>query len=261
MASKSNRRSKTNRDALLHQNKLASPGKLAVSVVHEINNALSGRLNLTMLIGRIVDEESIHLKEGEQFRQYLNLMEGEIRRIGRIASNLPAFSREKEVEPKPLKLNHLSEKTRLLNTNLFKINSIKVAKKLSSRLPGMMGSEDHLQQVLMNIFLNAIEAMVATAGGVLSIKTRYSMKEKKIYASIGDSGDGTSPENLPRLFDPFFTTKDKGRGVGLGLSVAYDVIKEHPGAIEAESQIGKGTPIFIEFPLQPQAVGIERSGV
>jgi len=260
MVEKQTRELKETRDELLHQNRMASLGKLSASAVHEINNSIAGILTLTMLIKRIVTEESLHLKESEQFSRYLDLMETEIRRVSRIASNLLAFSRKREVESKPLSLNRLIEKTLLLNANLFKINRIKIEKKLSSNLPEIMGSEDQLQQVLMNIIYNAAEAMAPTGSGLLTLETRHSLKDAKIQVRINDSGVGIAHENLPRLFDPFFTTKKQGKGIGIGLSVAYGIVEEHSGSIKAESTVGKGTTFVIEFPLQPQSVALEQHG-
>ena len=232
---------------------MASLGKLSASVVHEINNPNAGILNLIMLIKRIVDEGPIKPKEMEQFKRYLVLMETETRRIGRIVSNLLAFSRQSKMRPTLLNINRLIEKTLVLNSNLLKINNIKVKKRMDPDLPDLTGSEDQLQQVFMNIVSNAAEAMESTGKGELSITTRHSSKNGKIMVSFKDTGVGIPDENLSKLFEPFFTTKKKGKGVGLGLSVAYGIIQEHHGSINVQSEKGNGTTFIIEIPLKHES--------
>ncbi|MGD8985341.1 MAG: ATP-binding protein, partial [Desulfobacteraceae bacterium] len=148
-----------------------------------------------------------------------------------------------------LNLNKLIEKTLLLSSNLLKINGVKIEKRLDPNLPDLVASEDQLQQVFMNFISNAAEVMETNGGGLLSIKTKHSLKEGKIFVSFKDTGAGISSENLSRLFEPFFTTKKKGKGVGLGLSVAYGIIQEHGGSIDVKSKVGKGTTFKIEFPM------------
>jgi signal transduction histidine kinase len=228
---------------------MASLGKLSASVVHEINNPIAGILNLIMLQKRIIQEESIKDKEISHFSEYLSLMETETRRISEIVSNLLAFSRQSKMEMRSLNLNKLIEKTLLLSSNLLKINGVKIEKRLDPNLPDLVASEDQLQQVFMNFISNAAEVMETNGGGLLSIKTKHSLKEGKIFVSFKDTGAGISSENLSRLFEPFFTTKKKGKGVGLGLSVAYGIIQEHGGSIDVKSKVGKGTTFKIEFPM------------
>ncbi|MBU0988541.1 MAG: GHKL domain-containing protein [Proteobacteria bacterium] len=260
MVEKQARELQAARDQLHRHNKMASLGKLTASVSHEINNAIAGILNLTLLIKRIVTEESDHRKESMQFGRYLDLMETEIRRISRIASNLLTFSRQTALELKPLNLNRLIERTLLLKDNLFKIKGIRVEKKLSSNLPEIMGSADQLQQVLMNIISNAVEAMEATGGGLLTIETRYFIKGGIVQFRINDSGIGIAREDLPRLFDPFFTTKNKDKGIGLGLSVVYEIITAHGGTIDVVSDVGAGTGIVVELPLKRQSAATGQFG-
>ncbi|MBL7212653.1 MAG: PAS domain-containing protein [Desulfobacteraceae bacterium] len=250
MVEERTRELKETHDKLLHQDKMASLGKLSASVVHEINNPIAGILNLTLLIKRILEEGPTRQKEIDQFNQYLDLMELETRRTGRIVSNLLAFSRQSKMEPKRLNLNRLIEQTLFLNSNLLKINGVKVEKSLEPDLPYLVGSGDQLQQVLMNIISNAVEAMETNGGGVLSIETKHLSTEGKILASFRDTGKGIPDENLSRLFEPFFTTKKKGKGVGLGLSVAYGIIQEHGGSIHAKSEVEQGSTFIIELPLK-----------
>ena len=247
------RQLKETHDKLIHQDKMASLGKLAASVVHEINNPNAGILNLIMLIKRIIREGPITPKEMDQFRRYLDLMETENRRISRIVSNLLAFSRQSKIELKSVDINQLIEKTLLLNANLLKINGVKVEKHLNSHLPELIGSEDQLQQVFMNFVSNAAEAMETTEGAVLTIKTEHVPENDIIRVSFTDNGIGIPEGNQPHLFEPFFTTKKQGKGVGLGLSVAYGIIQEHNGSILLESEEKKGTTFTVELPLDQPA--------
>ena len=236
---------------LLHQDKMASLGKLSASVVHEINNPISGILSLVMLMNRIMEGGTLQQKELEQFKQYLGLMETETRRISRIVSNLLAFSRHSKMEFGSVKLNQLIEKTLFLNANLLRLHSVKVEERLDPDLPDLTGSEDRLQQVFMNLISNAAEAIEASRGErVLTIQTQPLPGKGCVSISFSDTGVGIPPENLPKLFEPFFSTKKKGKGVGLGLSVAYGIIQEHEGSIQVQSEVGRGTTFTIELPLK-----------
>ena len=235
----------------LHQDKMASLGKLSASVVHEINNPISGILNLVMLMNRMMEGGTLQQKEMDQFSQYLRLMEAETRRISRIVSNLLAFSRYSKMEFGIVNLNQLIEKTLFLNANLLKLHSIKVEENLDPDLPPLMGSEDRLQQVFMNLISNAAEAVEAGHGERrLSIVTKHLREKESVSVSFADTGVGIPQENLSKLFEPFFSTKKKGKGVGLGLSVAYGIIQEHGGSIQVQSEEGRGTTFTVELPLK-----------
>ena len=238
----------------LHQDKMASLGKLSASVVHEINNPISGILNLAMLMNRTLEERSIQQRDLDQFSQYLKLMENETRRISRIVSNLLAFSRHSRMEFGILNLNQLIEKTLFLNANLLKLHSIRLDQKFDPHLPDLMGSEDRLQQVFMNLISNAAEALESCQGDrILTIETQYLPRKTSIAVSVKDTGVGIPPENLSKLFEPFFSTKKKGKGVGLGLSVVYGIIQEHGGSIQVQSEAGKWTTFSIELPIRTES--------
>jgi signal transduction histidine kinase len=230
---------------------MASLGKLSASVVHEINNPISGILSLVMLMNRIMEDGKLQQKDADQFSQYLRLMETETRRISRIVSNLLAFSRHSKMEFGAVRLNQLIEKTLFLNANLLKLHSIKVEENPDPDLPDLTGSEDRLMQVFMNLISNAAEAIEAGRGDrVLSIGTKHVREKGCASVSFADTGVGIPQENLSKLFEPFFSTKKKGKGVGLGLSVAYGIIQEHGGSIHVQSEEGRGTTFTIELPLK-----------
>jgi len=237
-------------EKLLHQDKMSSLGKLSASVVHEINNPIAGILNLIMLMQRIVEEGELGQNDIDQFQKYLRLMETETRRTSRIVSNLLAFSRQSKMEPKRVNLNRLIEQTIFINSNLLKIDGVKVVTNLDPDLPDLMGSEDQLQQVFMNLVSNATEAMEAAGGGILTIGSSHILKEDSLQVNFKDTGSGIPQENISKLFEPFFTTKKKGKGVGLGLSVAYGIVREHGGSIKVTSDLGKSTTFQVELPLK-----------
>ena len=234
---------------LIHQDKMASLGKLSASVVHEVNNPNAGILNLTMLMKRIIQEGPINEKDMESFHRYLDLIESETRRISRIVSNLLSFSRQSKMEMKPLNLNLLLEKVLLLNSNLLKLNDIDIEKQLDPDLPDLSGSEDQLQQVCMNFVSNAVEAMEGHGHGTLTIATRYLAEQDSIELVFKDTGVGIHKERQSDLFEPFYTTKKKGKGVGLGLSVVYGIIEEHKGAILVDSELGQGATFTVKLPV------------
>jgi two-component system NtrC family sensor kinase len=265
MVAERTRQLKETHDKLLHQDKMASLGKLSASVVHEINNPIAGVLNLTMLVRRIIEEGSMEKevmskKDTKQIHRYLDLMETETRRIGRIVSNLLAFSRESKMEFKKLDLNRLIEKTLFLSANLLKISGVKVEKKMDSTLPKIVGSADQLQQVFTNMISNAAETMEAAGSGVLTIETKRASKNNRVQIRFIDSGLGIPKESFSRLFEPFYTTKKRGKGVGLGLSVAYGIIKDHGGFIYVDSEKGEGATFKIELPIKQPRDTVDRHG-
>ncbi|MFO7965730.1 MAG: ATP-binding protein [Desulfobacterales bacterium] len=240
---------KKTHEKLLHQDKMASLGKLSASVVHEINNPVAGILNLTLLIKRILKEDGSDLKEVPMLFKYLDLMETETRRISRIVSNLLSFSRHTKMDLTELNINQLVEKALLLNNNLMKLNQIQVDQRLEPGLPMISGSEDQLLQVFMNIISNSAEAMTTSKDRWLTVETKYNRNSNEIELLFADTGIGIPNGNLTKIYEPFFTTKKKGKGVGLGLSVAYGIIKEHNGSIKVSSTLGEGTQFTFSLPV------------
>lgn len=234
---------------LLHKDKMASLGKLSASVVHEINNPIAGILNLSILGKRMLSDEEWIEEDRRTLEQYLGLIETETRRISRIVSNLLAFSRQSKLEVNRIDLNRLIEKTLMIHANQLKLGNIKIHTAFDEPLPQITGSGDQLQQVFVNFISNAAEAMEA-GGGMLSLTTRHHLEENQISILIEDTGIGIAPRDIPKLFEPFFTTKKEGKGVGLGLSVAYGIVQDHGGSIDVKSTPGKGTRFRLVFPLK-----------
>ena len=176
-------------------------------------------------------------------------METETRRTGRIVSNLLAFSRQSKLIMKRVNVNQLIERTLLLNASLLVIANVKSDTRLDANLPEVVGTEDQLQQVMMNLVSNAVQAMEPRDGGLLRIVTKFSRIRNKVLIKVKDNGIGIPEENMPKLFEPFFTTKKKGKGVGLGLSVVYGIIQEHGGSIRVESKVGEGSTFKVKIPI------------
>ena len=245
MVEERTRQLKESHERMLHQDKMASLGKLSSAVVHEINNPVAGILNLVMLSQRILKEDEVKASELELFRQYLGLMETETRRIGRIVGNLLTFARQSKIEFVRFDLNELIEQTLLLNSNLLKLNRIRVIEELEHNLPLIKGSEDQIKQVIMNLLSNAVESMGKASRKWLTIKTFQKEKGKTVGIEVIDTGSGIPQEIISKIFEPFYTTKKKGKGVGLGLSVVYGIIQEHGGQIYVNSTPGKETSFSI----------------
>jgi signal transduction histidine kinase len=147
-------------------------------------------------------------------------------------------------------LNRLLDRTLMLNANLLKIAGVRVRKRLDPGLPDIVGSEDQLQQVFMNLISNAAQAMEAKTGGVLRIATGVSPGGAAVVVKVTDSGVGIAKEDMSKLFEPFFTTR-KLKGVGLGLSVVYGIVQDHGGSIYVRSNVGEGATFRVKLPLHP----------
>lgn len=247
MVEERTRQLKETHERLLHQDKMASLGKLSSSMVHEINNPVAGILNLVMLSKRILKEDDIQQDELDLFLRYLDLMETETRRVSRIVSNLLVFARQSKIEVIKFDVNELIEQTLILNANLLKINKIRIIQAFEHNLPLITGSQDQIQQVIMNLISNAAESMSGMSQKRLTLKTYSRQKEKFVVIQVSDTGIGIPNDTISKIFEPFFTTKKKGKGVGLGLSVVYGIIKEHNGNIFVTSTPGKGTRFSITF--------------
>ena len=235
---------------LLQSNRLASLGQLAASVAHEINNPVSSVLNLSMLMQRILQDDGIPPGRLEEFRKYVAQVVGETARIGRIVSDLLAFSRRSRPQRAPADLNRLVQTTLSLVSHKLELANIAVELDLAPDLPLVPCDGSQIQQVLLNLLLNAAEAMQAGRPGRVSVRTRPDSGHA-VALSVADSGEGIPAENLARIFDPFFTTKSEGRGVGLGLTVSYGIVEAHGGEIEVSSRPGEGTTFTVRLPLSP----------
>jgi signal transduction histidine kinase len=225
---------------LIQSAKLAAIGELAASVAHEINNPL------TVILGN--SELLIHELQGNEGAQRrLMRMETEAMRAGKITRDLLDFARRREPKREPLALHDLIRRSLdLLDTRLGK-SGIDVKTELDAEAPAILGDGDQLTQVFINLISNSVDAMAD--GGTLCIRTELRRDIGSVVITVADTGSGMAPDQLARIFEPFYTTKVDGRGTGLGLSVSLGIIKNHDGTLEAASEAGKGTMMFITLPV------------
>jgi PAS domain S-box-containing protein len=228
---------------LVSSEKMASLGKLAAGIAHEINNPLGGILIYSSLMMEDLPEEDP--KKGDLAR-----IVQEAGRCKEIVKSLLEFARQ--TEPK----KELTDINRAINDGLFFLvnqalfHNIQIVKKLDPFLPFVRGDAGQLKQVFMNIIVNAAEAMHGR--GTLTITSSQSLDRKSVLIEFADTGEGIPEENLTRIFDPFFTTKDVGKGTGLGLATSYGIVEDHGGKISVKSKVSEGATFAIELPVQPQ---------
>ena len=242
---------------LVQSDRLATLGQLAASVAHEINNPVSGVLNLSMLLERLMASGSYPPGREPEFRKYLSLISIETARVGRIVSDLLAFSRRSKPQRAPADLNKLVRTTIGLADHKLKLISAEVVFDLQESLPLVECDASQIQQVILNLVLNGAQAMQPRGGGTLTIRTRLIPREESIELCVQDTGEGIAPENLSKIFDPFFTTKPEGKGVGLGLAVLYGIVQAHEGEVEVASQRNEGTSFTVTLPLKSRAPATE----
>ena len=237
-------------DQLIRAGKMAALGELAAGVAHEINNPLTGVLTFSSLMLKKVDENHPWKKDLENIVQQTT-------RCRNIVRGLLDFARQRKPDKKEWDIHTLVDRTVTLVENQARFQNIKIAKEFKTNIPMLFLDGDQIQQVFMNIIINAADAMTGD-GGTLTIKTN--MKEGMAEVSFTDSGCGIAKEHLSKLFDPFFTTKETGKGTGLGLAISYGIIQSHGGDIEVESQVGKGSIFRIKLPIEKQNGELSRSG-
>jgi two-component system NtrC family sensor kinase len=236
---------------LLQQDKMMSLGRLAASVVHEINNPLAGILNYLRLMLKILSRGAVNEAEMEKFRNYLTVVERETDRCSRIVSSLLAFSRRSKMEYAEMSVNELLERSTMLSQHKMALQNIQVKIGLDPNLPLIVGDFNQLQQCIINLIFNAIDAM--PQGGTLTVSSAVRSDEGVVLIGVTDTGCGIPEEDLPNIFEPFFTTKTEGKGLGLGLSTVYGIVDGHKGTIRVESEVGKGTTFTIELPAQKKS--------
>jgi PAS domain S-box-containing protein len=231
---------------LVHEDKMIALGKLVASSVHEINNPIAGIHTLSKLMLRTLEEDQLQAEELKEFRRYLELIAHESSRCGQIVSNLLSFARQKEMERRPVDINDLIRSVVLLCQHRMQLQNIVIHEELHAKLPKITGDYNQIQQCIMNLIFNAMEAM--PDGGKLTLSTSFKKKNRMIHIDISDTGCGIPEENLSIIFEPFFSTKEESQGVGLGLSVVYGIIREHQGSIYVKTELGKGSTFTIRFP-------------
>ncbi len=236
---------KADLNKMIQEDRMISLGKLSASCVHEINNPIQGLLTFSDLMQEILSEGYPTEENLEKFRHFLSLMSTELERCGNIVSGLLSFSRETQLEYKSLNFNDVLDSVITLTRHKMELQNIRLVTDLTDGIIIVRGDANRLQQALLNLVFNAIEAM--PEGGQLGIVTKLNETEKNFQVRIQDTGNGIPEEIQDHIYDPFFTTKEEGNGTGLGLSIVYGVTKNHGGKINVKSTVGKGTVFTLTF--------------
>ncbi len=234
-----------NQARILHQDKMMSLGRLAASVAHEINNPLAGVLNYIRLMARLTAHQTIDTNQLTKFQRYLDVVEQETDRCSRIVSNLLTFARKTPAMDQAVDIDELMQRCIVLSQHRLQLGNIELDTRIDPNLPQLKGDINQLQQCIINLIFNAVDAM--PEGGRLQISAA-SANSQRVRIQVKDNGTGIATEDLPHIFEPFFTTKQEGHGTGLGLSTTYGIIERHNGTIEAHSQPGRGSTFHIELP-------------
>jgi two-component system, NtrC family, sensor kinase len=221
--------------------KMSAVGLLVSGVAHELNNPLAGVLGYAQLLLRQEPAEGV--------RRGLDAIQREAERCKRIVQNLQTFARKHKPQEEETRLNEILVTALDLRSYQLGLDNVRVVRELDGKLPPTRGDGHQLQQVFLNLIVNAHQAILSAGrGGTLTLRSRR--RGGDLIVEIQDDGPGIPPENLSRIFDPFFTTKEVGQGTGLGLSICYGIVREHEGRILARNAPGGGAIFTVEIPLR-----------
>jgi PAS domain S-box-containing protein len=233
------------RDMLLQSEKLATVGRLMAGVSHEILNPLN---ILSMRLQMLKLGEGLNEKDAEA----LSVCENQVKRIVKILGSLSQFSKVPKEEPTPTDLNAVVRHVLTVFAPQFKEGSIRVQEEYDSALPLMFLARSRIEQVFFNIISNALEAVPSSENKVITVSTARPSSPDHVQVIVSDTGPGIDIQNMDRIFGPFFTTKKRNEGTGLGLFLAYGIVKEHGGRIWAENNDGGGVSFFVHLPVVTQ---------
>jgi two-component system NtrC family sensor kinase len=239
---------------LLHSEKMASIGKLAATVAHEINNPLFGILTYARLVLRELLKHEV--PERDEMAEQLQTIERESKRCGELVKSLLTFSRQAPSIREPNDLNTVVHRAVVLVQHKLAMQNINLQESLGTDLPPVLCDANQIQQVVLVLMMNAAEAM--PKGGGLTISTEFDEKTDQGVVRVKDTGCGIPEDVLPRIFDPFFTTKEDQNRTGLGLAVANGIVQQHAGDILVESTPGVGTEFRVVLPLAAVSAGLSK---
>jgi two-component system NtrC family sensor kinase len=232
---------------MIQVERMASMGKLAAIVAHEINNPLTGilasaRLLLKRLGGSTDDGDN------NQAREHLELIANESSRCGEIVKNLLQFTRQTKGEYVPCDVNGLVSDSVRLVQHKIDLMRLQVKSEFAEEMPPILCDPQEIKQALVAVLINACEAMVE-GEGILEVGARYRPEQRVVEVWVRDNGIGMDEQTRQQIFEPFFTTKEEGRSVGLGMAVVNGIVSRHSGRIEVTSAVGHGTTVAIQFPV------------
>ena len=225
--------------ALVQSEKMAAVGTLSAGLAHEVKNPLSAVLGYAQLSKR-------KLSQPDVIKEHLDTIESETRRCNEIIGNLMQFSRQEKGEFEDININSVVEKSVDIVDHQLGLKNVHISKSLGEDIPQIIGNANQLQQVLMNLAINAQQAM-EPGGGKVDVET--SCDSEYVYIAVSDNGPGIPEDVADKIFEPFYTTKKAGEGTGLGLSVTYGIIHDHKGDIRVEKSDSGGARFVIQLPL------------
>ena len=235
-------------DHVLHVEKMASIGKMAAVVAHEVNNPLSGILTYAKLLRKWVASGQVGQEKREEAMGCLDLIATESRRCGDLVKNLLTLSRSAPMNIEHTDLRTVIDRCLLLVRHQLELGGIHLELNIAQDMPRVPCDPAQIEQVLLALIMNAIDAM--PRGGNIWLQTRLSDDESEIEIRVRDDGAGIAPDVLPQIFEPFLTTKESGHGVGLGLAISRGIVERHKGHIEVQSELGRGTTFTVTLPAQ-----------
>jgi two-component system, cell cycle sensor histidine kinase and response regulator CckA len=228
---------------LLQAEKMAALGQTISGVAHELNNPLATILSWSE---RLSQRSTLD----DPVRRGLEIILGESERAARIVRNLLTFARKRQTTRAMVDVNQVARETMALRAYEQRVTNISVIDALAAGLPQVFADGHQVQQVLLNLMINAEQAMLSANGrGVLVVRSWHDAEQECVIVEINDDGPGVPDDLQPKIFDPFFTTKEVGKGTGLGLTVAYAIVQEHGGRIRLESRPDVGASFYVELPV------------
>ena len=237
---------------VLHIEKMATIGKMAAVMAHEINNPLAGILTYAKLVRKWIDKDQLTTPAKKlEASQCLDLIAIESRRCGDLVKNLLVFSRTAPLNKQTTDARQIIDRSVRLIRHQLEMNGIQLQLAAADDLPLIQCDAAQIEQVLLALIMNAIDAM--PRGGNLWISTRLDPSSSEYCIVVRDDGTGIDPDILSQIFEPFLTTKESGKGVGLGLAVSNNIVERHDGRIDVQSDLGKGTTFTIRLPMENAA--------
>ncbi|MCL2340142.1 MAG: ATP-binding protein [Proteobacteria bacterium] len=246
---KADRENDANSDMLLQANKMIALSKMAAGIAHEVNNPLASIAeNAGWLKDLLAEEDIVGSKNLAEFTETIDKIEQHVSRARKIVHNLLGFARRMEPAKEKIDVNRLLDETTGFLENEARYVNIQIAKEYADNVPVITSDLSQIQQVVLNLLNNAIDAI--GHDGTVTVSSRYREATGQVEIGVADTGKGIAESDLNKIFDPFFTTKEVGKGTGLGLSISYSIIEKLGGKMHVQSKVGTGTVFTILLPKQ-----------